>query len=267
MALRTGNGEAPESQALARTPPPPPPGMDELRGILGNGVSDEVLAEMLTNHGGDVAAAANAFFEDAAAEAVPTNAASAVPIAEAGASARVVELVEALRTSDDAAKEAATALWTLAGSTAAERVAIAAAGGITPLVELVRDGGAGAKEQAAGALASLAADNDANGVESAVAGAIEPLVGLVRRQRGRQGAGGEALANLANAEETNTVAIAVAGGIAPLVELARSGTHQQGLRGGGADEPGLQRCQQGGDRGGGRHRAADRDGARRQLGC
>ena len=61
----------------------------------------------------------------------------------------------------------------------ANAAAIAAAGGIAPLVELARSGSAGAKEQAAGALWNLA-HNDANQVAIAAAGGIAPLVELVR---------------------------------------------------------------------------------------
>ena len=91
--------------------------------------------------------------------------------------------VEALRTGDGGAKDAAVrALVEPAGTEkyandreehAANRVAIVAAGGIAPLVELARGGSAGAKGQAAGALASLAhADQK---VAIAEAGGIAPL--------------------------------------------------------------------------------------------
>ena len=59
-------------------------------------------------------------------------------------------------------------------------MAIAAAGAIAPLIELVRSGNAAAKEAAAAAL-SLLAIEDANRVAIAEAGAIAPLVELVRR--------------------------------------------------------------------------------------
>ena len=96
--------------------------------------------------------------------------------------------VEALRTGDGGAKDAAVrALVEPAGTEkyandreehAANRVAIVAAGGIAPLVELARGGSAGAKGQAAGALASLAhADQK---VAIAEAGGIAPLNDVAR---------------------------------------------------------------------------------------
>ena len=75
--------------------------------------------------------------------------------------------VEALRTGDGGAKDAAVrALVEPAGTEkyandreehAANRMAIVAAGGIAPLVELARGGSAGAKGQAAGALLHVSA--------------------------------------------------------------------------------------------------------------
>ena len=98
----------------------------------------------------------------------------------------------------------------------ANKVAIAEAGGIAPLVELVRGGSADAKEQAAGALGNLAArqqGGDRGGGRHRAAGRAG-----ARRQRGRQGGAAAALMNLA-INDANVVAIAEAGGIAPLVEL------------------------------------------------
>ncbi|KAH8092393.1 hypothetical protein JL720_5363 [Aureococcus anophagefferens] len=145
----------------------------------------------------------------------------------------------------DAKARAAGALWDLMASTAplcVEHtnwitragaipllvdllpVAIAAAGGIAPLVELVRSGSADAKDSAARALGNLACANDDNQVAIAAAGGIAPLVEVVRSgsDRAKASAVG-ALANLAYYNPDNQVAIAAAGAIAPLVALTRSG--------------------------------------------
>ena len=58
-------------------------------------------------------------------------------------------------------------------------MAIAAAGGIAPLVDLVRDGSADAKKYAAGALNNLAG-NAANAAAIAAAGGVAPLEQLAR---------------------------------------------------------------------------------------
>ena len=60
---------------------------------------------------------------------------------------------------------------------------IAAAGGIAPLVQLLRDGEALRKEDAAQTLRNLASNNDANAVAVAVALGLEALVQLARRGR------------------------------------------------------------------------------------
>ena len=75
---------------------------------------------------------------------------------------------------------AAMALKDLARGNAANQVAIAEAGGIAPLVELVRGGSAGAKQQAAGALRNLASENAANTAAIAAEGGVAPLEQLAR---------------------------------------------------------------------------------------
>ena len=77
--------------------------------------------------------------------------------------AEISALVAALRTGDAAAKEAAVREMMNLTMNPANRVAIAEEGGIPPLIELVRDGSAGARALAvaAGALLCLA-KNDAN---------------------------------------------------------------------------------------------------------
>ena len=60
------------------------------------------------------------------------------------------------------------------------QVLIAEAGGIPPLVGLLRDGSANAKADAAWALGILARDNDANAVAIAVAIGFDAVVDLAR---------------------------------------------------------------------------------------
>ena len=118
------------------------------------------------------------------------NAANKVAIAEAGG---IPPLVELLR---DGSVETrwwaptlgvygvsvapAMALYLLARNNAANKVAIAEAGGIPLLVELWRDGSEDAKFEAARALRILARNNDANAVAIAVAVGLEALVELAR---------------------------------------------------------------------------------------
>ena len=137
---------------------------------------------------------------------------------------RIEGLVRALREGDDAAKTAAAReLGDLAFHDAANRVLIAEAGGIAPLVELLRAGSADAKAQAAWALGNLA-HNDANKVLIAEAGGVPLLVELLRD--GSAAANWHAawvLRRLAHNYDANAVAIAVAVGFDAVAELARGG--------------------------------------------
>jgi vacuolar protein 8 len=132
--------------------------------------------------------------------------------------------VRALREGNDAAKAAAAlALDNLACYGDANKVAIAEAGGIPPLVELLRDGSANAKLAAADALHRLAY-NDANRVLIADAGGIPPLVELMRDWCFGSPTGAQcALCILSDNNDANAVAIAAAVGFDALVELARRG--------------------------------------------
>ena len=141
--------------------------------------------------------------------------------------ASVEDLVKRLKRGKPVAREqAAGALWNLA-TNEENQVAIAAAGGIAPLVTLVKKGTPGAKpgarEIAAGALWNLSG-NDENDAAIVAAGGIAPLVKLVKMGTpgAREQAAG-ALGNLAYNPE-NQVAIVAAGGIAPLVKLVNTGT-------------------------------------------
>ena len=153
--------------------------------------------------------------------------------------AEIEQHVRALREGDDAAKlAAARALSDLTcylprSVLDANKVAIAEAGGIPPLVELLRDGSAEAKRQAVRALGSLAYNNNANDANQALiaeAGGIPPLVELMRDGSAEaKSMAAWALHNLAwdshwqwdNAD--NQVLIAAAVGFDALVELARRG--------------------------------------------
>ena len=136
-------------------------------------------------------------------------------------------LVRDLREGDDAAKtDAARALWSLAGGTA-NKAAIAEAGGIPPLIELLRDGlprERDARFWAVRALVSLAY-NDANKVLIAEAGGIPPLVELLRDESAdAKEAAAWVLGNFARDNAANAVAIAAAVGFDAVVELARRGS-------------------------------------------
>ena len=74
---------------------------------------------------------------------------------------------------------AADALRTLAFGDDDVQVAIAQAGGVAPLVALVRDGTSAQKTAAAGALRNLAANAD-NQLAISQAGGIKPLLALAR---------------------------------------------------------------------------------------
>ena len=139
--------------------------------------------------------------------------------------AEIEGLVRALREGDDAAQTAAArALRRLANSDAASRVRIAEAGGIAPLVELVRDGSANAKLWAAWALGNLAC-NAANTALIAEADGVARLLELLRDgSADTKWSAAYALGNLARNNAANKVAIAEAGGVPPLVELVRDGS-------------------------------------------
>ena len=93
------------------------------------------------------------------------------------------ERVRVLREGDDASKMAAAKALGYLARYHGNRVLIAEAGAIPPLVELLRDGGADAKYVAAVALRNLASNNDANAVAIAAAVGLEALVQLARRGR------------------------------------------------------------------------------------
>ena len=133
-------------------------------------------------------------------------------------------LVRALCEGDDKKKAAAArALGNFAYNNSANKAAIAKARGIPPLVDLLRDGSAKAKEDAARTLSSLAC-SIANGVLIVADGAIPPLIDLLRdggaNAKVRAAA---ALHYLAYNNDANAVAIALTVGLEALVQLARRG--------------------------------------------
>ena len=81
---------------------------------------------------------------------------------------------------DGAKEQGAWALAHLAWTNADNQAAIASAGGIAPLIELVHSGTDGAKEQAAMALRNLALRNTDNQAVIASMGENPPLVELTR---------------------------------------------------------------------------------------
>jgi vacuolar protein 8 len=139
---------------------------------------------------------------------------------------RIEGLVRALREGDDAAKTAAAEALADDLSFFAYYHAniVAEAGGIAPLVELLRDGSAEAKLWAAMALGHLACNRATNQVLIAEAGGIAPLVELLRDgSAGAEMWAAWALGILA-CNDANRVLIAEAGAIPRLVELLRDGS-------------------------------------------
>jgi vacuolar protein 8 len=142
------------------------------------------------------------------------------------AAEKIAEHVRALREGDDAAKTAAARGLTDVSHRSQHYYGsiIADAGGIPLLVELLRDGSAGAKESAAQALGVIAWTN-AGQVLIAEAGGIPPLVDLLRDGSAETKLiTAWALAFLSRDNDDNKVLIADAGGIAPLVDLLRDGS-------------------------------------------
>ena len=105
----------------------------------------------------------------------------------------------------------------------ATRDAIVAAGGLPPLIALLRDGGAVGKKFASAALARLSKGQPRTAAAVAELKAIEPLVELLSGSQGdgAQEEGAGALVELADLAE-NRIAITELGGIGPLVALLGS---------------------------------------------
>ena len=136
---------------------------------------------------------------------------------------RIAAHVRALREGDDALKTvAARELDSLAWSSSnpENKVLIAQAGGIEPLVQLLHDGSAVAKVRAVRALGSLAW-NKRNKVLIAEAGGVPPLVELLRDggAHGKQEAAA-ALRTLSR-NNANKALITEAGGIPLIVQFLR----------------------------------------------
>ncbi|KAH8051874.1 hypothetical protein JL721_11018 [Aureococcus anophagefferens] len=138
---------------------------------------------------------------------------------------RIAAHVRALREGDDASKTAAAReLGSLAFSSSnpENKVLIAQAGGIEPLVQLLHDGSAVAKVRAVRALGSLAW-NDANKVLIAGAGG-RPAARRAPARRGRAwqaGGRGSSAHPLSRNNNANKALITEAGGIPLLVQFLR----------------------------------------------
>eukprot|EP00439_Symbiodinium_sp_Y106_P024081 s4446_g2.t3 len=121
-------------------------------------------------------------------------------------------------------KAAASAIRNLAANHNAAQLAIAKAGAITPLINLLTHSDQGVQAQAAAALGNLAGDSSENHFDKqmmiAQAGAVPPLVQLLERASPElREAGASALRMLATNNADNQVAVAHAGAIRPLVRL------------------------------------------------
>jgi vacuolar protein 8 len=133
----------------------------------------------------------------------------------------LVRLLEDASTDDTTKSNAARALCLFADANENNRVAVAAAGAIPPLVELLRGGSDEGRAEAAEALWILAYSDDDND-------AVTPLVELLSggSDEGRAEAA-RALGNLAYDDDIAVVVVA-AGAIPPLVELL-SGSSDNGM--------------------------------------
>ena len=138
---------------------------------------------------------------------------------------RLLRRVRELREGDDATKiAAAQSLGGLAVQRNDFPVAIAEAGGVPLLVELLRDGSAEAKQLATEVLFWLAYTNPNYQVLIAEAGAIVSLLELLRLgDVVAKSSAGRTLHMLTYNNDANAVAIAVAIGLEALIELARRG--------------------------------------------
>ena len=149
--------------------------------------------------------------------------------------AKIKVFVNLLREGDDDDDEqtaAAFALKNLALNDDANAVAIAEAGGIKALVDLLRDGSALFKMEAAGALSALSV-LDENRVLLAEAGGLEALVELLRDGSVfAESDAAQMLRYLARDNDVNAIAIAVAVGFDALVQLARGGRVTVAISGG-----------------------------------
>jgi len=125
-------------------------------------------------------------------------------------------LVELLQSGGEGARCAAGALMSLAYNQD-NVVAIVAAGGIAPLVDLVGRGCAGGKSNAALALGNLALNDDNIRVAIAAAGAIAPLIELVRSGNAEPKVWAAWALGILAMNADNQVAIAAAGAIEPLL--------------------------------------------------
>ena len=141
------------------------------------------------------------------------------PSNQSAASAGITPLVALIQgdSSLEAKEEAARALWSFSALHPSNQTAVAAAGGIAPLVQLLGAGGERAQSEAAGALASLALEHDAN--RTAISTLLVRLLGYEGSDEETCTKAARAVSRLARAHPANQAAIATVGGIAPLVRM------------------------------------------------
>lgn len=140
-------------------------------------------------------------------------------ITSQGGVAPIIKLLGIINQQEQVLVSAASALANLAVEPAA-RDEIVAAGGIHPLVLLLKGQMRSAKNSSATALARLSKDHEATQAAIAEAGAIVPLVSLLDGSEGPEAQEEAAGALFALAEhERNRLAITESDGIAPLVSL------------------------------------------------
>jgi len=107
------------------------------------------------------------------------------------------------------------------------QAAIAEAGGIAPLVQVLADGTVESKKMAAAALWNMATENEDNQLEIAEAGGIAPLIQLLAHgmpDAKEQAAG--AISHVVFQNVANQDAVAEAGALTPLIKLLVTGTPQ-----------------------------------------
>ena len=136
----------------------------------------------------------------------------------------IVAHVRTLQIGDALSKTAAAEALADFADTVEDATLIPKAGGVPPLVHLLRVGSAEAKHAAAFTLGMLAYDNDDNRVLIAEAGGIPPLVELVRDgSADTKLSTAWALRSLASNNDANKALIVDAGAVPPLVELLCDG--------------------------------------------
>ena len=141
-------------------------------------------------------------------------------VVQGGALGPLLEMIQNVQ-SDDSAAQAAGVLGNLASSDLG-KISVIHAGAITPLVNLLREGGDESKTKVAGALQNIAI-SDAGEAAVIAAGVVVPLVAFLRQgsEEGKTNAAG-LIGNIACSLE-GKVAVLDAGAVVPLVAFLREG--------------------------------------------